>query len=288
MISIIVPIFKVEQYLSKCVDSVLSQSYKDIEIILVDDGSTDNCPSLCDEYAKIDNRVIVIHKKNGGLSDARNTGMKTAHGEWIFFLDSDDWIDDRTLEILYLFAIENGCDIVQGNFYYTYNDYLMYRCENSKEQVAHVLNRSEAMRELIINERVKNFAWSKLYKSSLVKKVDFPIGKFFEDSYWQHLIFHRIDKYGIVNDPLYYYRQREDSISGKITARYDDLIDGYRQRLEFVEINYPQYTDLMRRMYRKIYELKYPKQDLRSYCSRFFARVKDKFFPVSRFKRIEL
>jgi len=288
MISVIVPIFNVEQYLSKCVDSLLSQSYKDLEIILVDDGSTDHCPTFCDEYAKIDNRVIVIHKINGGLSDARNVGMKIVHGEWIFFLDADDWIDNNALEVLYHFAVDNDCDIVQGNFYYTYNDHLLYRCESRREHVNHILNRSEAMKELIINERVKNFAWGKLYKTSLVKTVDFPIGKFFEDSFWQHLIIHRTNKYGIVEDPLYYYRQREDSISGILTDRYDDLIEGYKHRLEFIEINYPQYTDLMRRMYRKIYELKYPKQDLRSYCSRFFARVKDKFFPVSRFKRIEL
>lgn len=288
MISIIVPIYNVEQYLSKCVDSVLSQSYKDMEIILVDDGSTDNCPSLCDEYAKKDNRITVIHKKNGGLSDARNAGMKKAHGEWIFFLDSDDWINDKALETLYFFAVEKDCDIVQGNFYYAYNDHLLYRCESREEQSKHILNRNEAMKELIINQRVKNFAWGKLYKSSFIKTIDFPVGRFYEDSYWQHLIFHKIDKYGIVDVPIYFYRQREDSISGKPTDRYNDLIEGYRYRLEFIEKYYPQYAYLMRSMYQKIYELKYPKQDLLSYCTRFIYRVKEKFFPVSRFKKIEL
>ena len=288
MISVIIPVFNVEHYLSKCVDSVLSQSYKDMEIILVDDGSTDNCSSICDKYTKKDNRIIVIHKQNGGLSDARNVGMKIAHGEWSFFLDADDWIVQNALEILYRFASEKDCDIVQGNFYYTYNDHLLYRFESEQEQLNHILNRTEAMKELIINERVKNFAWGKLYKTSIVKKTDFPVGRFFEDSYWQHLVFHQIEKYGIVDVPIYYYRQREDSISGKPTDRYDDLIEGYKCRLEFIECYYPQYADLMKKMYQKIYELKYPEQDLLSYCSRFLLRIKGKFFPVSHFKRIEL
>ena len=288
MISIIIPIYNVEQYLSKCVDSVLSQSYKDMEIILVDDGSTDNCPSICDEYSRKDNRITVIHKQNGGLSDARNVGKKIAHGEWIFFLDADDWIEQNSIDTLYRCANENDCDIVQGNFYYTYSDHLLCRYESSQEHLNHFLSRSEAIKELIINERIKNFAWGKLYRTSIVKMFDFPLGKFFEDSYWQHLIFHQINKYGIVDVPLYFYRQRMDSISGKPTDRYDDLIEGYRCRLEFIEKHYPQYEDLMRRMYQKIYELKYPKQDLLSYCSRFIMRVKEKFFPVSRFKRIEL
>ena len=288
MISIIVPIYNVAQYLSKCVDSVLLQSYKDLEILLVDDGSTDKCPSICDEYTKKDDRITVIHKTNGGLSDARNAGIKIAHGEWIFFLDADDWVEQNAIETLYCFARENDCDIVQGNFYYAYKDYLLYRFESSMESRNHILNRNEAMKELVVNERVKNFAWGKLYKASIVKNFVFPVGKYFEDSYWQHLIFHQIDKYGIVDDPIYFYRQREDSISGKPTDRYDDLIEGYRCRLDFIDNYYPQYADLMRKMYQKIYELKYPKQDLLSYCSRFIMRVKEKFFPVSRFKRIEL
>lgn len=284
MISIIVPIFNVERYLSKCVDSVLSQSYKDLEIILVDDGSTDNCPSLCDEYAKKDNRITIIHKKNGGLSDARNAGMKMARGEWIFFLDSDDWIDGKALETLYCFAIEKGCDIVQGNFYYAYNNHLLYRCESSEEQSNHILNRNEAMKELIINKRIKNFAWGKLYKTNIANIFDFPVGKYYEDSYWQHLIFHQIDKYGIVDVPLYYYRQRKDSISGQLSSRYDDLIEGYRYRLEFVKVHYPQYVDIMVKQLKDIYELKYPSKGVFTKLLRFYMRIYKRLFSKEQYK----
>lgn len=284
MISIIVPIFNVEQYLSKCVDSVLSQSYKDMEIILVDDGSTDSCPSICDEYTKKDNRITVIHKKNGGLSDARNAGKKIARGEWIFFLDADDWIDYKTIETLYHFAIENDCDIVQGNFYYTYNEYLMYRSENSEEKSNHILNRTGAMKELIINKRVKNFAWGKLYKTNIANGFDFPVGKYFEDSYWQHLIFHQIDKYGIIDVPLYYYRQRKDSISGQLSSRYDDLIEGYRSRLEFIKVHYPQYVGIMVKQYKDICELKYPSKGVLAKLFRFYMRIYKRLFSDEQFR----
>ena len=134
MISVVIPIYNVAQYLSQCVDSVLSQSYQDLEIILVDDGSTDECPKICDDYQQKDARIRVIHKENGGLSDARNAGMKKATGEWTLFVDSDDWIDQEAIAKLYQFAIENRCDIVQGNVYYVYADHLLYRQASRKEQ----------------------------------------------------------------------------------------------------------------------------------------------------------
>ena len=118
MISVIIPIYNVAQYLSQCMKSILSQSYNDLEIILVDDGSADECPRLCDEYEAGDARVRVIHKKNGGLSDARNAGMRIAKGEWIYFVDSDDWLDINAIQKLYQFAVDNHCDVVQGGLYY--------------------------------------------------------------------------------------------------------------------------------------------------------------------------
>lgn len=159
MVSVVIPIYNVAQYLSQCVDSVLSQSYQDLEIILVDDGSTDECPKICDDYQQKDVRIRVVHKENGGLSDARNAGMKKATGEWTLFVDSDDWIDQEAIAKLYQFAIENRCDIVQGNVYYVYADHLLYRQASRKEQKNNVLSCQEAMRELLINDRVKNFAW---------------------------------------------------------------------------------------------------------------------------------
>ena len=210
MISVILPIYNVEAYLPQSVESVLNQTYKDLQIILVDDGAKDSSGSLCDEYAKKDSRIKVIHKPNGGLSDARNVGTEAATGDWIFYLDSDDWMEPNTLETLLDFAEKNYCDVVQGGLYYAYPDYLLKR----EEKEPTLLNREAAMKELIINDRVKNFAWGKLYKTALVKDLKFPKGKFYEDSYWQHLVMDRVNCYGILDTPLVYYRQRPDSISG--------------------------------------------------------------------------
>lgn len=245
-VSIIVPIYNVENHLTQCVESVLKQCYQNFEIILVDDGSTDNSGAICDEYKLNYPQTIVIHKENGGLSDARNVGIEIASGEYIYFLDSDDWLDPNAISTLLNFAIISNCEIVQGGFYYTYDDYLLY--DNRKisiDQTHFILNRKDAMTELIKNEYIKNFAWGKLYKSSLVKKYLFPKGKYFEDSYWQHLIVNEINNYGVIPTPLYYYRQRESSISGQFNIKSLDLLKGYEDRLNFISNYYPQLIDLM-------------------------------------------
>ena len=118
-ISIIVPIYNVEQYLKRCVDSILAQTFKDFELILVDDGSPDSCPFICDEYARIDSRIKVIHKANGGLSDARNAGLEMAMGNYIAFVDSDDWIASDTYEYLYELIKKNKADVVSGSYVLT-------------------------------------------------------------------------------------------------------------------------------------------------------------------------
>lgn len=245
-VSVIVPIYNVENHLTQCVESVLKQCYQNFEIILVDDGSTDNSGKIADKYATTNSNIISIHKENGGLSDARNVGIEIASGEYIYFLDSDDWLDPNAISTLLNFAIISNCEIVQGGFYYTYDDYLLY--DNRKisiDQTHFILNRKDAMTELIKNEYIKNFAWGKLYKSSLVKKYLFPKGKYFEDSYWQHLIVNEINNYGVIPTPLYYYRQRESSISGQFNIKSLDLLKGYEDRLNFISNYYPQLIDLM-------------------------------------------
>jgi len=245
-LSIIIPIYNVSNYLKRCLDSVYSQIEENWEVILVDDGSTDDSGEICEESKSKYPQTIVIHKENGGLSDARNAGIKIAKGNYIYFLDSDDWLVSNAISILLNFAINNNCEIVQGGFYYAYDDYLLY--DNRKigiSQTPFIFNRKDAMIELIKNEYIKNFAWGKLYKSSLVKKYLFPKGKYFEDSYWQHLIVNEINNYGVIPTPLYYYRQRESSISGQFNIKSLDLLKGYEDRLNFISNYYPQLVDLM-------------------------------------------
>ena len=288
MISIIVPIYNVRLYLPQCIESILAQTCQDIEIILVDDGSKDNCPQLCDEYAAQDARIRVIHKPNGGLSDARNAGMRVAKGEWIYFIDSDDWMHSNALQQLHDFAIKNQCEVVQGNLYYAYKDHLLYRQSNKKELRQHVFDRDEAMRLLIINDRVKNFAWGKLYRTDILRGLDFPVGKYFEDSYWQHLVMHRVKHYGIIDQPLYYYRQREDSISGTASDRLKDLVEGYNVRLAFIQRHYPQFAFLMQKMCEKVHDQAYPLQGIKHFLHILIQRMKDMVMPTVKYVKIKI
>lgn len=241
MVSIIIPIYNVEDYLRQCVDSVLSQTYSNLEIILVDDGSTDRSGFIADEYAALDSRIKVIHKPNGGLSDARNCGTERASGEWIFYLDSDDYILPKTILELVEFAERGNCDIVQCGVYYRYKDFSLYRLNKEKYEI---LSRPEAIVELLKNKIIQNFAWGKLYKADFVKSQGFPKGRYFEDSYWQYQMIDKCDHYGIISAPLYVYRQRDNSISGKFSPKIYDLLVGLSQRIEFISNRYPNLFDI--------------------------------------------
>ena len=245
-ISIIIPIYNVEPYLRKCIDSIGLLGHEDIEIILVNDGSTDGSRTICEEYAKRWDNVELINKENGGLSDARNWGTEKAEGDYIYYLDSDDWLVPEAIETLYRFAKENDCEVVQGGFYYAFEDHLEFDDRWIKDDdKPFVLGREDAMRELMKNEFVKNFAWGRLYKTDIAKKHQFPFGKFFEDSYWQHLITHETERYGVIPAPLYYYRQRKDSISGKSGNKLLDLLYGLETQLVFIKEHYPGLTGIL-------------------------------------------
>lgn len=241
-VSVIIPVYNVQPYLTKCLNSLYDQLNDTIEVILVNDGSTDNSLDICRKYAEKYPNIIVIDKENGGLSDARNVGTEAASGEYIYYLDSDDWLAPGAIKTLYDFAASNNCEIVQGGFYYAYDDHLLY--DNSRKH-PQILNRDDAMLELIKNDYVKNFAWGKLYRADIVKRHQFPKGKFYEDAYWQHLIINECNHYGILPTPLYYYRQRESGISGEFSMKNLDLLRGYEERLAFVQKNYPKYTKQM-------------------------------------------
>lgn len=229
LISVIVPIYNVEEYLPRCIDSIINQEYKNLEIILVDDGSPDNSPKICDEYAKKDNRIQVIHKKNGGLSDARNTGLRAAIGEYVAFIDSDDWIETDFISTLYR-GIKNGADIAEcATRLFDYNDQTL-KVRGSKEGK---ISRNDALIKLILEQGVYQTVCDKLYKTYLIRDIPFVVGKYHEDDFWTWQVFMKIDKLYLCEKPLYNYLQRDNGITGSkfslkrldgVQARYERMI----------------------------------------------------------------
>ncbi|WP_226620259.1 glycosyltransferase family 2 protein [Cytobacillus firmus] len=243
-VSVVVPVYKVEKYLHRCVDSVLNQTYTNLEIILVNDGSPDYCGEMIDSYAVKDSRIITVHKENGGLSDARNAGMEYVTGNYTMFVDSDDWLDVSMIEKLMNAITKYQADVVQSAFYYAYEDHLLYdnRYYSSNDSPV-ILNNKILMYELVKNEKVKNFAWGKLYKTELIKDLPFKKGVLFEDVFWAHKVMQRVETYVIVHQPHYYYLQRKDSIVASYTPRNLDILEGLKERHKFLEQYYNELTN---------------------------------------------
>lgn len=244
--SVIIPAFNVEKYIRHCIDSVESQSYPLIEIIVVDDGSEDRTPLIIQELQNSHPEIKTHGQSNLGLSEARNQGMKLATGDYVFFMDSDDWIAPETIERLVELARQYDCDMVQGDFYYAYADRLMWDCRGRKKRRDYeILNTGEAIQQLIRNQKIKNFAWGKLWRRQCINGLQFPPGKKFEDSFWTHRAISRCKKVELLYAPLYYYRQRSDSISGKFSADHFDLVLGNLQRYEFIKSHFSECTQEM-------------------------------------------
>lgn len=241
LISVIVPIYNVEKYLQKCVDSIINQTYKNLEIILVDDGSPDNCPKMCDDYAKIDNRIKVVHKKNGGLSDARNAGMKVATGEYVSFIDSDDYVSLDFYETLLQTMIDNDSDIVEcsvAKFYENgkFDEYSDDLKVTNYETV-------DALDGLISENPFKQHVWNKLYKSSVALDIQYAVGKLNEDEFWTYQVFGKAKKVTRINQTMYYYFQRNGSIMGNsYNIRRIDALEGKVNRQAYIEKNFPTLT----------------------------------------------
>lgn len=252
MVSVVVPIYEVEKYIHRCVDSIINQTYPNIEIILVDDGSPDNCGKVADQYATVDNRIKSVHKKNGGLSDARNFGMRYVIGEFTLFVDSDDWLELNIVEELVNTCLANEADVVQSAFYYAYDDYLLFDNRYyKKSENPEILDNFSLMSALVVNKKVKNFAWGKLFKTELIKDLPFKKGVLFEDVFWAHQVMHRVNKFALLHKPMYYYYQRDDSIVANYTIRNLDMIKGLKERHCFIE---KFYKDLINDSYKVIFE----------------------------------
>ncbi|MEQ2525821.1 glycosyltransferase [Robertmurraya yapensis] len=243
-VSVIVPIYKVEKYIHQCVKSIVNQTYPNLEIILVNDGSPDHCGKIAEQYAEQDNRVTVIHKENGGLSDARNAGTKYVTGEYTLFVDSDDWLALDMIEKLVNISLTYQADVVQSAFYYAFEQYLLFDHRYfSKTAPPLILDNQSLMFELVTNEKVKNFAWGKLYKSRLIQDIPFKKGVLFEDVFWAHQVMQRVNTYVLLHEPYVYYRQRSDSIVATYTPRNLDILKGLIERHFFIEKHYKDLTN---------------------------------------------
>lgn len=211
LISIIVPVYKVEKYIHRCVDSILKQTFTDFELILVDDGSPDNCGAICDEYSRKDSRIHVIHKKNGGLSDARNAGIDCAFtnsdSEWITFIDSDDWIHPRYLEALYDALVETGCKISICGYKETTGEEPDVNEDNLNAAIA---DNEDFFCENNVNAVV---AWGKLYKKDLLRDIRYPIGKLHEDEFTTYKLLFQYSNIAFIKQPLYFYFLNNNSIT---------------------------------------------------------------------------
>lgn len=234
LVSIIVPVYKVEKYLEKCVNSILHQTYQNIEIILVDDGSPDNSGKLCEKLKSKDSRIIVLHKDNGGLSDARNYGLQYAHGSLVMFVDSDDYIHTNMVEIMYEKMNLDGTDLVICDYCKVDQFGKLLENRNEKDIESKIVN-SDEMLNILCTEQGWHFvpAWNKLYKRKIWDELLFPEGKLHEDEYVIHKVIEKCKKISIIGDKLYYYVQRNGSIMNTITDR--NRLDGTEALLERTE-----------------------------------------------------
>lgn len=214
LISIIIPVYKVEKYLEKCIESVLKQTYTNLQIILVDDGSPDNCGKICDEYAKKDSRIEVIHKVNGGLSDARNVGISKAKGRYIGFVDSDDYIKEDMYEILLNLIKEYDADVSICNLYDVIDGKEYIR---NKENGIQEYSRLDILKEVLLDKNIQSYAWNKLYKKELFDEIKYPIGKKYEDIGTTFYVFEKCNKIVVTSEPEYYYLKRSDSLVNNVT-----------------------------------------------------------------------
>lgn len=235
LISIIVPVFDVEQYLPRCIESIISQSYENIEILLIDDGSQDRCGEICEEYARKDRRIRVFHTENRGLSSARNLGLQEAKGEYLGFVDSDDWIEKDMYEFLLRKIRTTGADICTCVYW--------GESETSSKQFHYkdALFSGKESLVALIHGKIENYAWNKLYRMELFEGVSFPVGRYYEDVDTICKVLNNSSKVAVFDAPKYHYRRRNDSITNSHSGKnMFDYADACLQRLDYLKEQQPQ------------------------------------------------
>lgn len=241
LISVIVPVYNIEKYVDRCVESIVNQTYKNLEIILVDDGSSDRSACICDQWKERDTRIKVIHKRNGGLSDARNRGIKSAKGNYYSFVDGDDMLDSQMIEKLYNALISANADVsmcrmekIEQFKRYATREFL----DNNISKIE--LDGVEAIR-LLLREKIDCSACLKLYKKEMFSNLEFPYGKTNEDFVLMYKLFYKTQKIIYISDILYYYYFRENSItSSSFSEKQFDKIDNCIEMLEYIKFNLPE------------------------------------------------
>lgn len=274
LISVIIPVYNVEKYLKRCMDSVLKQTYSNIEIIIVDDGSKDTSGSLCDEYGKKDSRITVFHKENGGLSSARNFGLERVSGNYVCFIDSDDFIHENYISFMYDKIIKNDADICYcKSTKFTDDVQIKNEIENEKTVV---IEKEEAIKQLLLNDGIiKNYIHLALYKKTLFDNIRFPEGSNFEDIATTYKILDASKKIIVNNKTLYYYFINNDGITQKMKKQ--DIVDRFNnmnEREKFINQYYPNLQKVSDKYMFRIY-LVILKDLIKNY---FPEIIKDSFF----------
>ena len=249
LISVIVPVYKVEKYLDECMESVVTQTYENLEIILVDDGSPDRCPEICDTWAEKDSRIRVIHKENGGLSDARNVGMAASTGAYIAYVDSDDILEPEYIEYLYQAICETGADVSE----------CAYERFQGKPEVVNIpkemntpviITKEEALRRCSFSLKpVNDQVWDKRYRRDLIKDIPFIYGRQAQDVLFSCYVFGKCNKIAYIDNMLYHWRRHSESASGKFLRQRLDALETYWHSLNYIEKNYPQFAKDLKNFY---------------------------------------
>lgn len=240
-VSVIVPIYNVEEYLPNCIRSILSQTYSDFELILVDDGSLDSSYSICESYAKIDSRIKVVHQNNAGLSAARNTGIENAKGEYLTFIDSDDFVQSCYLEVLVKGCKEYQADLSVCSFIRCLSNDTIDSVRIPPRIENFDVFSDERMKVFLTTQRVRTSAWAKLYRKSLFDTLRFPVGKYNEDEFTTYLAIHLANKVVISNYKGYVYRYNKKSIMNEsFSPKKMHGVEGCLKRMTFIEKEYPE------------------------------------------------